>query len=72
MSAAGISILNSLEAAVEAAKKDELKVSRKIARPVKIYKADEIKLVRQKTGMPQSLFAKAMGVSIKTIEAWEA
>ena len=40
--------------------------------PLVDYKAKDIKRVRQKNGMTQSLFASFLGVSIKTVEAWEA
>ena len=40
--------------------------------PVKIYEAEEIKKIRNKTGMSQKTFASYMGVSDKTVEAWEA
>lgn len=40
--------------------------------PVVSFSADEIKAIRNSTGMTQSLFAKFMGVSTKTVEAWES
>ena len=40
--------------------------------PVVHYKAGEIKTIRTRTGMTQSLFAEFMGVSVKTVEAWES
>lgn len=40
--------------------------------PVECFKPEEIRLIRKETGMTQALFAKYMGVSVKTIEAWEA
>ena len=39
--------------------------------PVKEYNGKEIRDVRMKAGMTQSVFASYMGVSIKTVEAWE-
>ena len=39
--------------------------------PVKEYNGKQIREVRMKTGMSQRVFASYMGVSIKTIEAWE-
>lgn len=39
--------------------------------PVKEYSGKEIREVRIKAGMTQSVFASYMGVSIKTVEAWE-
>ena len=40
--------------------------------PVKEYSGKEIRDIRTKAGMTQSVFASYMGVSIKTVEAWEA
>ena len=39
--------------------------------PVKKYSNDEIKAIRNKAGMTQTVFANYMGVSKKTVEAWE-
>lgn len=39
--------------------------------PVKEYNGKQIREIRMKTGMTQSVFASYMGVSIKTVEAWE-
>ena len=43
-----------------------------IVEPVKVYEADEVKKIRNSTGMSQKVFASYMGVSDKTVEAWEA
>jgi putative transcriptional regulator len=40
--------------------------------PVKRYSAQEVKEIRKSTGMSQRVFAEYMGVSNKTVEAWEA
>lgn len=40
--------------------------------PVKEYSASEIQAIRKSTGLSQKLFAGYMGVSDKTVEAWEA
>lgn len=40
--------------------------------PVKDYNAQEVKEIRKRTGLSQRLFAGYMGVSTKTVEAWEA
>ena len=40
--------------------------------PVEKYQADEIKKIRNSTGLTQRSFAEYMGVSPKTVEAWEA
>ncbi|SES20791.1 putative transcriptional regulator [Butyrivibrio fibrisolvens] len=39
--------------------------------PVKKYSNEDIKRIRNKAGMTQSVFANYMGVSPKTVEAWE-
>ena len=39
--------------------------------PVKKYSNKEIRDIRMKAGMTQSIFAAYMGVSPKTVEAWE-
>ena len=39
--------------------------------PIKKYTNSEIKHIRASVGMTQSLFANYMGVSSKTVEAWE-
>lgn len=39
--------------------------------PVKKYKAIEIQRIRKSTGMSQRVFASYLGVSEKTVEAWE-
>jgi len=40
--------------------------------PVDTFTPGEIKEIRKNTGLTQVLFAKYMGVSVKTVEAWEA
>ena len=39
--------------------------------PVKKYSNEQIKSIRNKSGMTQAVFANYMGVSKKTVEAWE-
>ncbi len=39
--------------------------------PVKEYTAEDIKKIRKKTGTSQGFLAKWLGVSIKTVQAWE-
>lgn len=39
--------------------------------PVKEYSGKEIREIRMKAGMTQKVFAAYMGVSHKTVEAWE-
>ena len=40
--------------------------------PVEVFTAGEIKKIRENAGLTQSLFAKYLGVSLKTVEAWES
>lgn len=40
--------------------------------PLDTFTSEEIKEIRNKTGLTQVLFAQYMGVSVKTVEAWEA
>lgn len=40
--------------------------------PVNHYKPEEIREIRKSTGFTQAVFARYMGVSVKTVEAWEA
>ena len=39
--------------------------------PICRFNAAEIREIRKSAGMTQTLFAKFMGVSVKTVEAWE-
>lgn len=39
---------------------------------MKVYTAKEVRDIRRSTGFSQKLFASYMGVSDKTVEAWEA
>lgn len=40
--------------------------------PLETFTPTEIKEIRNNTGLTQALFAKYLGVSVKTVEAWEA
>ena len=44
----------------------------KVFAPVREYEASEIKEIRNGLGMTQAVFALFMGVSKKTVEAWES
>lgn len=68
------SIMTGLVEAVADAKSKEKKLKRRVVSvvPVKDYDAKEIQKIRKKTGLSQKLFAGYMGVSPKTVEAWEA
>ena len=45
--------------------------TRLIIKPVVSFNNNEIKRIRQKTGLSQVMFAGSIGVSPKTVEAWE-
>ena len=68
------SIMAGLTEAVEDAKSTKNTLPRRVVKilPVKTYTAKEIKKIRKSTGLSQKMFAKYMGVSDKTVEAWEA
>jgi putative transcriptional regulator len=40
-------------------------------KPVESFNTEKIKIIRQKTGLSQVVFAGSLGVSPKTVEAWE-
>ena len=65
-------LMTSLNEAV-AIEREELKGRKTVyeIQPVKKYDNTEIKQIRTSVGMTQLLFAKYMGVSSKTVEAWE-
>ncbi len=68
------SIMTGLDEALEDVQSKKSKLSRRMVTviPVKKYQADEVKMIRNSTGMSQRLFASYMGVSDKTVEAWES
>lgn len=68
------SIMAGLNEAVEDAKSEKKKLKRRVVSivPVKEYSAVEVRQIRKNTGLSQKLFASYMGVSDKTVEAWEA
>ena len=68
------SILAGLTEAIEDTGSEEKKLKRRMVTivPLKEYSADEICAIRRNTGLSQRLFAGYMGVSVKTVEAWEA
>ena len=49
----------------------EARVKTYMIMPIKEYSNKEIREIRIKAGMTQSVFASYMGVSKKTVEAWE-
>ena len=68
------SIIAGLNEAIDDAKSSEKKLKRNVVHvePIKEYNAEEVKKIRLNTGMSQNVFASYMGVSEKTVEAWEA
>lgn len=50
----------------------EAQTRKMTVQPVSHYDASEIKTIRVNAGMTQAVFAEFMGVSVKTVEAWEA
>lgn len=66
-------IMKGLEEAVEYTEGNLPAKRRKITvEPLQDFKASDIKTIRGSLGMTQILFAELMGVSVKTVEAWEA
>ncbi len=74
MSSVYESIMKGLNEAVEDAKGSESRLKKRVVTivPVKEYNAKEVQNIRKSTGFSQKLFASYMGVSAKTVEAWEA
>ena len=68
------SIMTGLGEAIDdsAEKTPFLKRQKISVEPVKVYDAANVKRIRNSTGMSQNTFAKYLGVSGKTVEAWEA
>ncbi|MDQ2087254.1 helix-turn-helix domain-containing protein [Herbivorax sp. ANBcel31] len=68
------SIKNGLEEALdyEKGKSTNIRVRRVKVEPIHQYTSQEIKDIRLKANLSQSAFACFMGVSKKTVEAWEA
>ena len=66
------SLMTGLNEAV-AIERGELKGRKTVyeIQPIKKYNNIEIKHIRNSVGMTQVLFANYMGVSLKTVEAWE-
>lgn len=66
-------LISSIEEAIQDANSQEKSLKRRIVTviPVKEYNAEAIKRIRHETGLSQKLFASYLGVSNKTVEAWE-
>lgn len=71
-------IYNSIIAGLNEAIKDAQSTEKTLKRdtvtiiPIKEYHAADIQKIRKATGFSQRLFAGYLGVSQKTVEAWEA
>ena len=66
-------IISGLNEAVEYEKGNlKLRTVKVSLKPLKSFDADEVKSIRTMLGMSQGLFAGFIGVSPKTVEAWEA
>lgn len=69
-------IMSGLEEALEHAEGERwlrtAEVSGKYVEPLCRYRPEEIREIRCGLGMTQALFAGFMGVSTKTVEAWES
>lgn len=74
MSEAFAILSGALAEAIQDTKTNELKRNTRSIdiEPVTIYNSQQIKNIRNKIGLTQNLFAKYLGVSAKTVEAWEA
>ena len=48
-----------------------VKVDRITVSPLRMYSGEDVKSIRNRNNMTQRLFAEALGVSAKTVEAWE-
>lgn len=68
------SIMAGLNEALDDARTKEKKLKRRVVTviPVKKYSPDEIRKIRTDVDMSQKIFASYLGVSEKTVEAWEA
>jgi len=68
------SIKKGLEEAIEYERGNlpNIRVDKVTVSPLHKYSAEEIKAIRLNQSMTQRLFAEAIGVSVKTVEAWEA
>lgn len=64
-------IMASIDETREAAQKKELK-AKIFIKPVKKYDAESVRNLRLSLNLTQTMFAGMLGVSQKTVEAWES
>jgi len=67
-------IMAGLNESLDFSKGDLKKVRRKkvTVSPIPKYSAKNIKQIRESLNLTQTVFAEALGVSVKTVEAWES
>ncbi|NSW92878.1 MAG: helix-turn-helix domain-containing protein [Firmicutes bacterium] len=65
-------LMQGLKEALDYTKGLQTGAKRHVIKPLPQYQGKEIKEIRQKLNLTQTSFANIMGVSKKTIEAWEA
>jgi len=51
--------------------KIDAKKTRIAVKPVESFSSEDIKQIRNRVGLSQAIFASSLGVSKKTVEAWE-
>jgi len=56
----------------ERGKLSDVKIDKITVSPLHNYTGNEVKEIRKRHNMTQRLFAEVLGVSVKTVEAWEA
>lgn len=67
------SIMTGLQEAVDHEEgRIQAKTTKMTVEPLPDITADEIRSVRCDVGLTQSIFAAVLGVSVKTVEAWES
>jgi|SRR4030095_3751847 len=70
-----LSVIKGLSQALDYAKngnKNAVRAKLVILTESPTYNGKDVKRIRKKVNLTQNLFAKTLGVSIKTVEAWEA
>ena len=66
------SIMQGLDEAVKYQEgKIDARKTKIAVKPVESFSSEDIKQIRKRVGLSQSIFASSLGVSKKTVEAWE-